>query len=227
MKKNLFKFFAANVLVATLCVSGYGQTYTIVGTGQSNSYNNSTVITAPTVGQSFYGQNSNYPGNTPSYTDNGDGTVTDNVSGLMWQQTPDQNGDGVINYYDKMTYSEALAGASSCNTGGYTDWRLPTIKEQYSLIMYYGAEPNPTATSQGSAVPYINTTYFDFGYGDLDASSHGANVDERIIDAQYATYTLYVSTTMGGNETMFGVNFADGRIKGYPTTAIVPETGTT
>ena len=30
--------------------------------------------------------------------------------------------------------------------------------------------------------------------------------------------TKYVSTTMGGNETLFGVNFADGRIKGYPAT---------
>ena len=46
-----------------------------------------------------------------------------------------------------------------------------------------------------------------------------ANTDsgERIIDAQMATSTIYVSTTMNGDETMFGVNFADGRIKGYPT----------
>ncbi|MCK5001208.1 MAG: DUF1566 domain-containing protein, partial [Anaerohalosphaera sp.] len=40
---------------------------------------------------------------------------------------------------------------------------------------------------------------------------------ERIIDSQFATSTKYVSTTMNGNETMFGVNFADGRIKGYGT----------
>ena len=37
------------------------------------------------------------------------------------------------------------------------------------------------------------------------------------MDSQMATSTKYVSTTMRGNETMFGVNFADGRIKGYPT----------
>jgi len=134
----------------------------------------------------------------------------------MWEKTPDRNGDQTIDYYDKMTYETALANASSCNTGGHSDWRLPTIKELYSLIMYYGAEASPTATSQGSAVPFIDTGYFDFAYGDLDASSHGATDDERIIDAQYATSTLYVSTTMNGNSTMFGVNFADGRIKGYP-----------
>ena len=56
----------------------------------------------------------------------------------------------------------------------------------------------------------MDTAYFDFGYGDTSAG-------ERIIDAQYASSTQYVSTTMNGDETMFGVNFADGRIKGYPT----------
>lgn len=190
--------------------------YAIVGTGQSNSYNNSTVISLPESGDDFYGQNTNYPGNTPSYTDNGDGTITDNVTGLMWEKSPERTGDSTINYYDKMIYDEALAGAVSCTTGGFSDWRLPTIKEQYSLIMYYGAEPSPTATTQGNAVPYINTDYFDFAYGDLDASAHGATADERMIDAQYATSSIYVSTTMNGSKTMFGVNFADGRIKGYP-----------
>jgi hypothetical protein len=215
--KNFIRVFATCVLGTFLNVSGNGQVYTIVGTGQTNSYNNSAIISMPVAGQSFYGQNTNHPGNTPSYTDNGNGTITDNVTGLMWQKTTDRNGDGVINYYDKLTYASALATASSCNTGGYTDWRLPSIKEQYSLIMYYGAEPNPTATQQGTAVPFINTGYFNFGYGDLNASQHGATANERLIDAQYATSTIYVSTTMGGQSTMFGVNFADGRIKGYPS----------
>ncbi len=191
-------------------------TYPVVGTAQSNSYNNSGLITVPNAGQQFYGQNSNNPGTAPSYKDNGDGTVTDNVSGLMWEKTTDKNGDGNINYSDKFTYSAALAAAATCRTGGYTDWRLPSIKELYSLIMYYGAESNPNATTQGTSVPFINTNYFTFGYGDLNSSSHGATSNERLIDAQYATSTLYVSTTMNGTPTMFGVNFADGRIKGYP-----------
>ena len=42
---------------------------------------------------------------------------------------------------------------------------------------------------------------------------------ERLIDAVWATSTKYVSNTMNGNNTMFGVNFADGKIKGYPLTA--------
>lgn len=192
--------------------------YAIVGTGVTNSYNNTEVIDLPALGDAFYGQNTNHNGHTPSYTDNGDGTVTDNVTGLMWEQSTDKNGDGEINYSDKEYYGDALEGAASCTTGGYTDWRLPSIKEQYSLIMYYGAEPSPTATSQSTAVPFLNTDYFAFGYGDLNASDNGATADERLIDAQYATSTIYVSTTMNGSATMFGVNFGDGRIKGYPST---------
>lgn len=218
MKYQSFKFLVPGILTATFCLTGYSQNYKIVGTGQTNAYNNSGIITAPTSGQSFFGQNTNHPGNAPSYTDNGDGTISDLVSGLMWEKTTDKTGDGVINYYDKKTYAEALAGASSCKTGGYSDWRLPTIKEQYSLIMYYGAESNPNASTQGTSVPFINTNYFTFGYGDLNSSSHGATSNERLIDAQYATSSLYISTTMNNQSTMFGVNFADGRIKGYPST---------
>lgn len=208
------------IVIATVFINstGFSQTapYNIVGTGQTNSYNNTGIISLPTTGQSFYGQNTNHSGNTPSYTDNGNGTITDYVTGLIWEKTADKNNDAAINYYDKQTYAEALAGAASCSTGGYTDWRLPSIKELYSLIMYYGAESNPTATTQGTSVPFINTNYFTFGYGDLNSSSHGATSDERLIDAQYATTSIYVNTTMNGASTMFGVNFADGRIKGYP-----------
>ena len=220
MKKlNYIQLLTLSIALLTN-INGVGQTltYKVVGTGQTSSYNNTGIITLPTEGNSFYGQNTNHPGITPSYNDNGDGTITDNVTGLMWEKTTDKTGDGVINYYDKKTYAEALAGASSCTTGGYTDWRLPTIKEIYSLVMSNGAEANPTATSQGTAVPFINTNYFTFGYGDINSSLHGATSDERLIDAQYATTSIYVSTTMNGQSTMFGYNFADGRIKGYPST---------
>jgi hypothetical protein len=221
MKKYLL-LKGITIALAIIAINSVGicqtQLYKIVGTAQTNSYNNSGIISLATIGQSFYGQNSNHPGNIPEYTDNGDGTITDKISGLMWEKTTDKNGDGTINYYDKKTYAEALAGASACRTGGYTDWRLPTIKEQYSLIMYYGAESNPNATTQGTSVPFINTNYFTFGHGDINSSSHGATSDERLIDAQYATSSIYVSTTMNGQSTMFGVNFADGRIKGYPST---------
>jgi hypothetical protein len=59
-------------------------------------------------------------------------------------------------------------------------------------------------------VPFIDTRYFDFEYGDVTAG-------ERIIDAQYVSSTQYVGGTRDG-AAVFGVNFADGRIKGYGLT---------
>ncbi len=184
--------------------------YAIVDTGQTTCYNSAgRVIDCSNTGN-VIGQDAQHTGNAPSYTDNGDGTVTDNVTGLMWSQSPDLNGDGTIDVNDKLMYDEAAAGAESFNLAGYDDWRLPTIKELYSLIMFTGIDPSGyNGNDTANLTPFINTDYFDFGYGDVSAG-------ERIIDAQFASRTIYVSTTMGGAETMFGVNFADGRIKGYP-----------
>ncbi len=223
MKKEIVLKIGAIVCILIFKnIVGYGQvqTYSIVGTGQTISYDTMHAITMPTSGQAFYGQNSNHPGNTRSYTNNGDGTVTDNVTGLMWQQSPDKNSDGIINRSDQLSYPVALAAAATCNTGGYSDWRLPTIKELYSLFICTGEDPSGyNGTSTVGLIPFIDTTYFKFGYGDLSAG-------ERIIDGNYVSSTLSVSLTCGLQvHAVFGVNFADGRIKGYPIT--FPGTGDT
>jgi len=171
--------------------------YIVVDTAQEKCYDNSHGITCPQPGEAFYGQDAQYQGVQSAYQDNGDGTVSDLNTGLMWQQNPG----------DKMTYEEAVANASSFNLAGYGDWRLPTIKELYSLILFSGTDP--AIESVEPAVPFIDTDYFDFEYGDTAAG-------ERMIDAQYWSSTEYVATTMNGDATVFGVNFADGRIKGYP-----------
>lgn len=183
--------------------------YPIVGTNQTTAFNNTTNISTPSNGDDFYGQNANYQGNTPQYVDNGDGTVTDMVTGLMWQNTLDHNGDGEINYDDKLSYSDILALASELTTGDYTDWRVPTIKEQYSLLMFSGRDISGyEGTSTEDLIPFINTEYFGYNYGDLDAG-------ERLIDVQCASTNVSVGSDI---EMVFGVNFADGRIKGYGTT---------
>ena len=79
------------------------QSYKIVDTGQQTFYGNSTVISTPSSGESFYGQDAQYSGNEPSYTDNNDGIITDNVTGLMWAKSCDLNGDGKINVDDKIS----------------------------------------------------------------------------------------------------------------------------
>jgi len=177
-----------------------------VDTGQILCYNNQNEINCPEAGEAFYGQDAQYDGHQPSYTLSGDGlTVYDHVTGLTWVQDADLDGDGGIDVDDKRTFSEAQAYPDTLNAqnfGGYNDWRVPTIKELYSLIDFRGTDPmsdNPTGL-----IPFIDTTYFAFAYGDTSAG-------ERIIDSQWVTSTLYVADS----NQMFGVNFADGRIKGY------------
>ena len=173
----------------------------VVDTGQTAFYNGSVEISKPSTGQPFYGQDAQYTGNTPSYTNNGDGTITDNVTGLMWQQDPGA----------KITWNEAVDGSDSFALAGYSDWRLPTIKELYSLIEFSGIDPSGyMGTDTSGLVPFMDTDYFDFEYGDTSAG-------DRLIDSQWTTSTVYNSTVMNGQECFFGVNFADGRIKCYPT----------
>ncbi len=176
----------------------FGQSFNVVDTGQDACYDDlGAEIVCPTSGSAFHGQDAQYLGPQPNYLDQGDGTVSDVSTGLMWQKTPGP----------KLTWAEAVAAAPSETIGGHTDWRLPTIKELYSLIDFRGS----TSISAAASVPYIDTDYFDFEYGD-EASG------ERFIDAQYLSATNYVWTTMNGDDTVFGVNFADGRIKGYGKT---------
>lgn len=80
-------------------------------------------------GEAFYGQDAQYDGNQFSFQANNNGTVTDLNTGLMWQQ---------FLFEDKYSYEDALAAADSFSLGGYTDWRLPSIKEIYSLIDFRG-----------------------------------------------------------------------------------------
>ena len=173
----------------------------MVDTGQTSCYSDTAETSCPTSDQSYFGQDAQYEGPQPSYADNGDGTVTDNRTGLTWQKSVG----------DKTTLSQALATAETLVLGDKSDWRVPTIKELYTLINFngYTGSGSPTSSSVPSnAVPFIDTEYFDFEYGDTSAG-------ERYIDAQWLSSTTYVSTTMLGDNTLFGVNFADGRIKGY------------
>ncbi len=173
-----------------------GLRYPIVDTGQRYCYGTAGgAMNPPAAGAALFGQDAQYVGHQPDYTDNKDGTITDNVTGLTWQKTYDRKA--------KRTWAEAVAGAKTCRTGGHDDWRFPTIKELYSLILFSGGMGFSTPR------PYLDVRYFDFVYGDSDKG-------ERDIDAQYWSSTQYVGLTMDNNWTIFGVNFADGRIKGYP-----------
>jgi len=166
--------------------------YRVVDTGQGRCYDNRSEIRFPSSREPFYGQDAQYDGNTPAYRDNGDGTIADLNTGLVWQKTPDS---------DTRSWEDAKEYAQSLSLAGCEDWRLPTIKELFSIADFRG--------NMHTRTPYIDTEYFDFIYPDPSAGV-------RDMDAQYWSSTRYVGTTMRGDQSVFGFNFADGRIKSYP-----------
>ncbi|MCE1197635.1 MAG: DUF1566 domain-containing protein [Marinilabiliales bacterium] len=77
------------------------------------------------------GEDSDYNLHAPSFVDHGDGTVTDGVTGLMWQK---QDGG-------EMTFDRAAAYVRSLALGGYRDWRLPTARELFDIHSFDRINP--------------------------------------------------------------------------------------
>ena len=108
--------------------------------GQSVS---KTIQLLPDTGQTqsyttTFGEDHDYLINTPSFTNNNNGTIKDNVTGLMWQQV-----DG-----GEMTIENATTYCDNLVLGGFSDWRLPTPIESFSILNHQNSNPA------------INTTYF-------------------------------------------------------------------
>lgn len=129
-------------------------------TGQTKCYDNSSEIPCPGSGQAFHGQDAQYTINPMSYTVHNNGTVTDNVTGLMWQRQDDGNA---------RTWDNAIAYCDSLNFAGYTGWRLPSKKELVSIVDYSKLYPGPTidqaafpgtkSSNYWSSTTYAHSTY--------------------------------------------------------------------
>jgi hypothetical protein len=127
--------------------SGQGGIIELPRTGQNKCFSDTgTEIACPDTGQDGDIQaGAVWP--EPRFQDNGDGTVTDKLTGLMW--TKDAN---PLNPTDN-TWQDSLDYVKSIKTGGYADWRLPNLNEMRSLIDYSQHDP---ALPEGN--PFINLT---------------------------------------------------------------------
>lgn len=90
----------------------------------------------PDSGQSYSysatsGEDADVVVNGISLVNNGDGTITDNITGLMWQRT-----DG-----GEMIWENATSYCNNLVQGGYSDWRMPTAMELFSINNYDRINP--------------------------------------------------------------------------------------
>ena len=139
--------------------------YPIVETNQGLCYNNCVQIDPPAEGEAFYGQDAQYTGTPASYTDNGDGTITDNITGMIWTQ---EVSTFAMSWADAFTYCDTIT------TGGYTDWRLPSVKELWSIRDF----------SQG--FPWLDTDYFYLvGDGSDMAQHHSWTSTPYLVESEY------------------------------------------
>src|SRR5215208_5675766 len=87
-----------------------------------------------------------------SYTDNGDGTITDNNTGLMWEKKGDNGGlhdkdngypwSGATGTQETIwDWLDDVNAEGGTGFAGYNDWRVPNAKELQSLVNYQNASP--------------------------------------------------------------------------------------
>ena len=141
------------------------------------------------------------------YTDNGDGTVTDPSNSLMWQQKTTS---------PTMTWEQALTYCEGLNLGGYTDWRLPTIKELRGLVDFslYNLAINKTYFphtavfywSSTTCEPHTNTVWgvvSSTGYARYGYKNEGLHYNglAGYIYCKYNGY--YVRAVRGGQSGSF------------------------
>ena len=178
--------------------AAYVGCYTVVGTSQTKSWDSAGTIISPVLGEAFFGQDAQFTHTAPVYTKSSDGlTVKDEVTGLTWQKTYEKPTSGGM-YYWAETQTE-VDNLNKQNYGGYNDWRVPTIKELYSLW------------NVSVGWPYIDTEYFDIIYTDEQDLSHAIFWSSD----KYTGVMGNVSGETPGAELAFGVNFGTGHIKSY------------
>lgn len=173
----------------------------IPDTHQGSCFDDNGVIPCPKPGAPFYGQDAQYEGATPSYRNNGDGTVTDRVTGLTWQQAHNAR---------RLDWYAARQACAGLSLGGYADWRLPTIKELFSLADFRG--------SQGRR-PYLDDIFEFHQPGAEVLQGDPFATHNTGMMGQTWSSTLYTGEHWGraGVEAAFFFNFLDGHIKQAPT----------
>ena len=126
-------------------------------TGQDKCYANSGPMTCPGEGEDFFGQDAQYtskclPQSFTAGTGTQSGTVIDNNTGLVWEQSPSE---GTYTWDDAPNHCAELNGS---NYGGKNNWRVPNPLELLTILD--NSRYNPATNSNFTGMLTSNDTYF-------------------------------------------------------------------
>ncbi|MBI3449027.1 MAG: DUF1566 domain-containing protein [Acidobacteria bacterium] len=147
----------------TGCWDTFGNPVSCAGTGQDGAFQ---------IGASA----------SPRFTDNGNGTVKDNLTGLVWLKNAD--------CFGQETWATALTSSNTLASGacGLTDgsvagtWRLPNIKELQSLFDYSQYNPSLPAGHPFAGVDIPAGYWSSTSAAGGEGSAWYARFDEGFMD---------------------------------------------
>ena len=125
--KVVKKSLILSLIIIFLTSFAFAGTVNLPKTGQTKCYD-SAGLEIPCAGTGQDGEiQAGVAWPEPIFTDNGDGTMTDNLTGLMWTKNGNlPNGT--------KTWEQALDYCNNLTLAGYSDWRLPNVNELESLV---------------------------------------------------------------------------------------------
>ncbi len=131
--------------------------------------------------------------------DNGNQTVTDTSTGLMWEKDTARDEGG---NYDLMTWQEALVYCKGLPLAGYSDWRLPTVKEFRSIANYATFNPSVNLTFFPNTLTsnYWSSTTYPYYPNDAWYKHFHYGYE----DHHHKSSTHYVRAVRGGKSVSFG-----------------------
>ncbi|NCN08481.1 MAG: DUF1566 domain-containing protein [Leptospira sp.] len=208
---DTFAIAAANIILYARYLE-WNKLFPLFDLAQVNCFDNDSTETCPVPGFPLQDPEFSHARTiAQSFVDNGDETITDNRTGLLWRKCPLSTsgptcGSGITDNYvfaDAQTICSATFGAG---------WRIPTIREYATLISY-----------PSTLLPYTNSTFFpSLGGGSFYSSINDGSAYHFITFSQpsIGSNTLYTSPrkaicVSGTNqpESLSFTDLGDGRVR--------------